>query len=71
MMTDCFAWGESRPGPAGWYAVVLMFGQLMRPAARRWDGERWNDARSIYAFHGPHSSEEDALDWAEESCPAE
>lgn len=41
MMTDCFAWGESRPGPAGWYAVVLMFGQLMKPAARKWDGERW------------------------------
>lgn len=67
-MPDELIWG-SMPTAAGWYAVVVNYGRLPFPAARRWDGANWDDARGIVAIDGPHDSADEALDLAMERCP--
>lgn len=57
------------PTAPGWYAVVVDYGRRPFPAARRWSGSFWDDARGILAFDGPHADAEAALDWAMERCP--
>ncbi|AEF89732.1 hypothetical protein DelCs14_2720 [Delftia sp. Cs1-4] len=67
-MADGMTWGGAPTAP-GWYAVVVDYGRLPFPAARRWDGALWDDERGIRAFDGPHHSADAALDWAMERCP--
>lgn len=65
---DSIIWGGV-PTVPGWYAVVVDYGCLPFPAARRWDVGAWDDERGIRAFDGPHADAEAALDWAMERCP--
>ncbi|MBK0111046.1 MULTISPECIES: hypothetical protein [unclassified Delftia] len=67
-MADSLIWG-GHPTAPGWYAVVVDYGRLPFPAARRWTGALWDDERGIRAFDGPHDTAEAALDWAMERCP--
>ena len=67
-MADGMTWGGSPTAP-GWYACIVDYGRLPFPAARRWDGQVWDDERGIKALDGPYSSSDEALDWAMERCP--
>lgn len=65
---DSLSWGGA-PTTPGWYAVIVDYGHLPFPAARRWTEELWDDERGILAFDGPHADAEAALVWAMERCP--
>lgn len=67
-MADGMTWG-GQPAEPGWYVVVVDYGRLLFPAARRWTGALWDDEHGIRAFEGPYADAEAALDWAMEQCP--